>query len=154
MNATLTSPTAAPRESIAGESPEGRVTLYDLERSCLHARRKWTTCCWPTCLGSRRCDANGLTSSQLTALANATVGEESAAWSEVASWLRVVELDARLAAEAGMRSIEAARAGHFEEALRYANEACLREHKYGYPMGWLQFRALVGEFAAAGSSPS
>jgi hypothetical protein len=80
-------------------------------------------------------------------LANATVGEESASWSEVASWLRVVELDAKFAAEAGLRSLEAARAGHLDEALRYANEACLREHKYGYPDGWLRFRALVGEFA-------
>ena len=149
MDDTFATSDLSGTENMEAVAVKSRVTLEDIERSCLHARRTWTGCCWPTCIGPRRCDANGLTSSQVAVLANATIGEESAAWTEVASWLRSVEYDARLAAEAGLRSIEAARAGQLEEALRYANAASLREQKYAFPNGWKQFRQLVDDLVTA-----
>ena len=101
-----------------------------VHRAYTRARGAWTGCDWPTSFGDTGLDLNGMTSHQALLMARATAGVEAADWREAVHWLRLVEVDAEAASEAGRRASDEAARGNLAAAGRAAWAACELEVRY------------------------
>jgi hypothetical protein len=120
--------------------------VNDITAALTAASGKWTGCEWPTEVGQRRLNLNGMRSSQALLMERATAGSEAADWRTAVVWLRQVEQDAQQAEAAARMAVELAKTGRLGEAIAYASRACDIEQRYRRPLTW---QPLLNVIAAA-----
>jgi hypothetical protein len=115
------------------------ISLPDLEaaeRIIRRAASRWTGCNWQTEFGPLRLNLMGMRSRQASLMAEATPGEESAAWQHAAQFLLAVEADAESAATVGQNAVRLLAEGRRGEAIEQAKRAVALESKYRPSEAW------------------
>lgn len=124
--------------AIRHPNSEIQQRLYEI------ACDQWTGCNWRTAFGPLRLNLMGMRSRQATLMAEATSGEESAAWSDAVDFLSRVENDSRLACNAARCAVVLAAKGEMLEAIAEADRAVALEAKYHDPVVWSPLRNALG----------
>ncbi len=110
------------------------------------AQNRWITCDWSTEFGEMRLNVQGLRSSQLLRLADATSGEETREWRKAADWVRRIEDDATTAQHLAHRALEAFQNQEHSQAISLAERAVQLESTWHETQVW---RSLLDAVLAA-----
>lgn len=110
----------------------------------------WTGCDWPTRFGNSVLDLNGWTSDMAKGMAQQETDQQRKAdWQVAAEWLVKIEDRARKAEARAASAIKAVDAGHWQEALQFAESAWALEFstgrplRHGHPLAWLRLREEI-----------
>jgi hypothetical protein len=102
----------------------------------------WSGCDWPTNFGKTGLDLQGWHSAEARGMAEQNRGTLAADWIGAARWLTQVEEHARQAEARAAAAVSAAAAGHWREALQFAEQAWALEFGsgraiwHGFPLAW------------------
>jgi hypothetical protein len=102
----------------------------------------WSGCDWPTTFGKSGLDLQGWHAGEARSMAEQSRGEVAADWTAAARWLTQVEEHARQAEARAAAAVSAASAGHWREALQFAEQAWALEFGSGraiwhsFPLAW------------------
>lgn len=135
--------------------------IEDLRAALRAALGAWTGCDWPTCMGKTKLNLVGRTSTHASAMIEKALDPiEAEDWRLAAGWLAKVEEHARRAANEAEKSLRAAEAGHWREALNHAERAWALEFATGRPIWhagnciWRKFHELMRTAYYAQMPPS
>jgi hypothetical protein len=110
--------------AIPAEPIHEEYGFEEIYQAYEEGRGTWTGCDWPTRIGKAGLDLKGCTAAHAAALARETAGTSvSEDWQMAATWLSQVERFAREAEESACQAVNAARSGHWREALAHAQRA-------------------------------
>jgi len=104
---------------------------------------QWTGCNWQTAFGPKKLNLQGILARQASLLAEATSGEETAAWDDAERWLLQVEADAKTAAKHGENAVMLLASGHRDDAIAEADKAVALESRYRESLFWKPFRDTI-----------
>jgi hypothetical protein len=126
------------------------VDIEGIRRAYYQAVGTWKGCDWPTYFGKTGLNLKGWTAMQAAAMAWETLDPDAVAdWKGAAQWLVQVENLARQAEARATEALQAALAGHWEEALHKAESAWALEFstgrplRLGFPLTWQPLRQLI-----------
>lgn len=121
---------------------------HTLKLSYEEAKGKWWGCNWQTKHGPRRLLLKDFRAKQARLMAEATSGEEAAAWDAAARYLVQVELDAKAAENAAADAIAFAMNESWGAALRSMDAAVRLESKYRISETWKPLRDVIASQAS------
>lgn len=123
------------RQFVAGLAEEHKVGIEEICRAYEEGVGTWAGCDWPTRFGASELDLNRCSAAEAESMAVDAIDSPAAEdWSAAARWLARVEEFARQAEIHAAAAVKAAESGHWEEALKQAHRAWVRELSTGRPL--------------------
>jgi|GEM_PF-1349661 len=116
--------------------------LDEIHQAYREGTGTWSGCDWSTSFGKTRLDLQGWHASEARNMAAQSRGAIAADWIAAARWLAQVEEHARQAEARAAAAVGAASAGHWREALQFAEQAWALEFGSGraiwrsFPLAW------------------
>ena len=111
-----------------------------IERLYADAKGQWWGCNWKSEDGPQKLNLCDMRSLQANLMAEATSGEEAAAWEQATLYLKLVEADAQTAERHAEKAVSLVLAGDFARALDEMNAAVTLESQYRDCIVWKRMR--------------
>jgi hypothetical protein len=131
------------RDSGKCAAPQPHPTSLDeIHKAYRQGMGTWTGCDWPTTFGKSGLNLQGWHSAEARGMSAQSRGEQAADWIAAARWLVQVEEHARHAEARAAAAVASASAGHWREALQFAEQAWALEFGSGraiwhdFPLAW------------------
>lgn len=133
-------------------STQAALVLEPVLQAFRQASGRWKGCDWPTALGQRGLNVEGLRAAQVLILARATSGREGDDCWDAALWLSRVEEEAREAENNAALALSLVGSGNLVAARECARRACAIEARYHRELVWQAlYQAIEAAITSNGS---
>ena len=122
-------------------------TIAFIERLYADAKGRWWGCNWLSEFGPQHLSLCDMRAYQANLMAEATSGEEAAAWKQATSFLKRIEADAHDAERHATKAVSFVRACDFAKAMTEINAAAALETRHRKCVVWKRLQDEITALA-------